>query len=270
MNSAPQSLSSSFAWVDHIPVIWFEPHARHLRRRLIIYLPPFSRTKELLIPYLQDLAVAGFIALSLDPWQHGERGTESETEIGTRVFGNFRRHMWPILGQTTLDVLRVIDWAVTTLHVEPHISIAGLSMGGDIAVATAGLDHRIERVAAVIATPDWLRPGMQDLFNPGMLLPPGEPDAYAQYFYDHLNPLTHLAAFGHGPTIHFVCGEQDTHVPPDAALRFQTALREASPAAGDHVQVTLLPGLGHMDFSDPQPWWSDCLAWLTRAAEERF
>jgi dienelactone hydrolase len=270
MKSAPQSLSSSSAWVDHIPVIWFEPHARHLRRHLIIYLPPFSRTKELLIPFLQDLAAAGFVALSLDPWQHGERGKESETEIGTRVFGNFRRHMWPILGQTTLDVLRVIDWAVTTLHVEPHISIAGLSMGGDIAVAAAGLDHRIERVAAVIATPDWLRPGMQDLFNPGVLLPPGEPDAYAQYFYDHLNPLTHLAAFGHGPAIHFVCGEQDTHVPPASALRFQTALQEASPAAGDHVQVTLLPGLGHLDFSDPHPWWSDCLAWLTRAAEERF
>ncbi len=74
-------------------------------------------------------------------------------------------------------------------------------MGGDIAVAAAGLDHRVERVAAIIATPDWLRPGMQDLFNPGTVLPPGEPDAYAQYFYDHLNPLTHLAAFVHGPAI---------------------------------------------------------------------
>ena len=265
MSSAPQSLSSSSAWVDHIPVIWFEPETRRLRRQLIIYLPPFSGTKELMIPYLQDLAVAGFVALSLDPWQHGERGTESRTEIGERVFGNFRRHMWPILGQTTLDVLRVIDWAVATLHVEPHISIGGLSMGGDIAVATAGLDHRIERVVAVIATPDWLRPGMQDLSNSTTLLPPGEPDAYAQYFYDHLNPLTHLATFAHGPATHFVCGEQDTHVPPDGALRFQRALREAYPVAGDHTQVTLLPGLGHMDFRDPKPWWSDCLAWLTRA-----
>ncbi len=81
------------------------------------------------------------------------------------------------------------------------LSVGGLSMGGDIAVAAAGLDHRVERVAAIIATPDWLRPGMQDLFNPGTVLPPGEPDAYAQYFYDHLNPLTHLAAFVHGPAI---------------------------------------------------------------------
>ena len=265
MSSTQKSLSSSSAWVDHIPVIWFEQEGRHLRRQLIIYLPPFSGTKELMISYLQDLATAGFVALSFDPWQHGERGTESRTEISTRVFGNFRRHMWPILGQTTLDMLRIVDWAVATLDVEPHVYTGGLSMGGDITVAAAGIDHRIERVAATIATPDWLRPGMQDLSNPGTLLPPGESDAYAQYFYDHLNPLTHLAAFAHGPAIRFVCGEQDTHVPPDGALRFQAALREAYPVVGEHVQVELVPGLGHMDFVNPQPWWSDSLAWLTQA-----
>lgn len=265
MSNAPPSPTSSSALVDYIPVIWFEPQTHRPTRHLILYLPPFSGTKELIIPYLQQLAAAGFVALSFDPWQHGERGTESQTEIRTRVFGNFRRHMWPILGQTTLDLLRIIDWAVATLDVEPHISVGGLSMGGDIAVAAAGLDHRVERVAAIIATPDWLRPGMHDLSNLGNVLPPGEPDAYAQYFYDHLNPLTHLATFAHGPAIHFVCGERDTHVPPDGALRFQAALREAYPVAGDHVQVNLVPGLGHLDFMDPKPWWSDCFTWLIHA-----
>jgi alpha-beta hydrolase superfamily lysophospholipase len=154
---------------------------------------------------------------------------------------------------------------VATLHIEPHIFMSGLSMGGDIAIAAAGIDHRIEWIAAVIATPDWLRPGMQDVFNPGTLLPPGEPDTYAQYFYAHLNPLTHLAAFAHGPAINFVCGERDTHVPPDGALRFQAALRRAYPAAADRVQVNIIPGLGHRDFLDPKLWWRDCLAWLTRA-----
>lgn len=265
MSSSPQSSTSSSALVDRIPVIWFEPQTRRPTRQLMIFLPPLGGSKELVVPYLQDLADAGFVALSFDPWQHGERSTESQMEIWTRVFGNFRRHMWPILGQTTLDLLRIIDWAVVTLDVEPHIFLGGLSMGGDIAVAAAGLDHRIERVVAIIATPDWLRPGMQDLSKPGTILPPGEPDAYAQYFYDHLNPLTHLVAFAHGPAIHFVCGEQDTHVPSDGAFRFQTALREAYPVAGDHVQVTLVPGLGHMDFAKSKPWWSDCLGWLTHS-----
>ena len=265
MSNASQTLSSSSAWVDHIPVLWVEPQVQRPERQLIIFLPPFTGTKEQMLPYLQDLAGAGFVALSLDSWQHGERGTESQMEIGQRVFGNIRRHMWPILGQTTIDVLRVIDWAIATLHVEARIFIGGLSMGGDIAVAAAGLDHRIERVAATIATPDWLRPGMHDLFKPDTLLPTGAPDAYARYFYDQLNPLTHLSAFAHGPAIRFFCGEQDTHVPAAGALRFQSELRVAYPAAGEQVQVTLLPGVGHMDFTSSPTWWSDCQAWLTRA-----
>jgi len=48
------------------------------------------------------------VALSFDPWQHGERGRETRDELAGRVFGAFRRHMWPILGHTTLDALRVL------------------------------------------------------------------------------------------------------------------------------------------------------------------
>jgi dienelactone hydrolase len=265
MNNASQSPSSSSAWVDHIPVLWLEPHVRRPVRQLVLFLTYLSGSKEQTIPFLQDIAAAGFVALSFDPWQHGERGTESRQERMTRVFGNFRRHMWPILGQTTLDMLRVIDWAMATLDVNPRVYAGGISMGGDIAVAAAGIDHRIERVAAIVATPDWLRPGMQDLSNPGTLLPPGQPDAYAQYFYDHLNPLTHLAAYAHGPAIHFVCGEKDNHVPPDGALRFQAALRETYPAAADRMQVNFMPGMGHLDVLNTKLWWPDCLAWLTRA-----
>jgi len=143
--------------------------------------------------------------------------------------------------------------------------MGGISMGGDIAIAAAGIDHRIERAAAIVATPDWLRPGMQDIRNPGILLPSGEPDAYAQYFYDHLNPLTHLTTYAHGPDINFVCGEKDTHVPPDGALRFQSALREAYPSKIDRVLVKLIPGMGHM--LDSKLWWPDCFAWLTHAAK---
>lgn len=266
MSSAPQFPDSLHTWIDHIPITWFEPQADRPTRRLVVYVPPFNGSKEAMLPYLQDLARAGFVALSLDPWQHGERGSESAEEIGQRVFGNFRRYMWPILGQTTLDLLRVLDWAVATLHVEPVFSVGGLSMGGDIAVAAAGLDRRIERVAAVVATPDWQRPGMQDFS--GSLLPPGTPDAYARYFYGLLNPLTHLVAYAHGPAIYFICGERDTHVPPDGAQRFQAALREVFPSAGENIQISLIPGLGHMDFVRPEPWWPDCLAWLTRTGRQ--
>jgi hypothetical protein len=118
-------------------------------------------------------------------------------------------------------------------------------MGGGIAVVAAGIDHRIERVAAVVATPDWLRPGLHDAFNPERVSKHGERDVCAQYSYDLPNPLTHLDAYARGPAIHFVCGEHDTHVPSDGALRFLSAWREAHRGAADRGQVTMIPGLRH-------------------------
>jgi dienelactone hydrolase len=262
MSEASANLTTISTLVDHIPVLWCAPTLPSSRTKLVIWLNGLSGTKEQMLPYLQDLAGAGYTALSFDAWQHGARGAEAPAGLATRVFGNFRHAMWPILGQTTLDTLRVIDWAVRALDVEPNIFMGGISMGGDISVAAAGIDHRIQRVAAIVATPDWLRPGMQDLFLPGTLLSPGVPDAYAQYFYDHLNPLTHLDAYAHGPAITFECAANDTHVPPDGALRFQAALREHAPASANRIRVNLVPGTGHMDAREP-PFWQHCLAWFS-------
>lgn len=141
-----------------------EPPEAIRNGQLVLLLPNFSGTKDQLTPMLEELAGAGFVALSFDPWQHGERGTESRDEMLARVFGAFRRHMWPILDQTTLDGLRVVDWAVSTFGADVTRG-GGLSMGGDVAVALAGLDRRVCRVAAVVATPDWLRPGMHDVYS---------------------------------------------------------------------------------------------------------
>jgi len=264
MNSVPPGRAGTSLWVDHIPVLWMNPAVRHPGRQLVVCLPGLSGTKESMAPFLNDLAAAGLFALSLDPWQHGERSTETREQISQRVFGNFRRHFWPILGNTALDTLRVIDWAVATLEAEPPVYLLGTSMGGDIAVAAAGLDHRIMRVATVASTPDWLRPGMRGPGRPETPMPQGEPDGYAQYFYDHLDPLTHLDSYVHGPAIRFVCGEQDDHVRPDGALRFQRALGEKHPSAAGKVEASLIPGKGHMDLVDPGLWWPGLLEWLTR------
>jgi dienelactone hydrolase len=241
-------------WVDHIPVLWLEPAKQRPSRQLVLVVTGLGGTKEGTLPLLKDITEAGFVALSLDPWQHGERAVEPLDQLGKRVFSNFRKYFWPILGQTALDIMRVIDWAIDTLKVSPSVYMVGTSMGGDIAVTATGIDHRIERVATVVTSPDWLRPGMRGL--------PGEPDAYAQYFYDHLNPLTHLEAYAHGPAISIVVGEQDTDVPPGGALRFQKALRETYPVAGERVRVKVIPGKNHFDFVAPDLWWAKSLAWL--------
>lgn len=109
MSSVADELSGESGWVEHIPVRWIKPTARSGPSRLIIFLPHFSGTKEQTTGFLRDLAREDFVALSFDPWQHGERGMETSAQMLERVFGAFRKRMWPILGQTTLDTLRVIE-----------------------------------------------------------------------------------------------------------------------------------------------------------------
>ncbi|WP_017815036.1 alpha/beta hydrolase [Paenibacillus shenyangensis] len=263
--SEQQSIVTRSTWVDHIPVLWSEPEISPSRRQLIILLHPFNGSKETMQPMLEELAGLGFIAVSLDAWQHGERSLKDEEDLFGRVFGNFRRYMWPILGQTTVDTLRVVDWAIHELQVDPYVQIGGLSMGGDIAVAAAGIDSRIHKVAAVVATPDWLRPGMEDIRQPGTPVPAGEPDAYAAYWYNQLNPLTHLPAYNHHPAIHFICGEEDTHVPPDGALRFQAEMADMYQDHRNTVAVTLIPNMGHRESAQYDLWWPECREWLIQS-----
>jgi dienelactone hydrolase len=258
MDETLQQLPVEAADVDGIPVIWVGPQQDIAPRRLVIFLNGFSGLKEGVELYLQDLAQAGFVGLSFDLWQHGPRGSETTEQLAARVFGNFRRYMWPIIGQTALDATRIMDWATEQLGVAPEVAMGGISLGGDISLAAAGLDTRIRRVAAIIATPDWLRPGMQR-GDPPEVLPPGMPDTYARFFYNQLNPITHLEAFAHRPALTFELGADDTHVPPEASLRFEAALRQRYLGYGDDLRVTLHLGCGHEVIS---AMWENCLAWF--------
>lgn len=252
MSQASTDQPISRTWIDHIPVIWTHPGLAGSQRTLVVWLPGLGGNKEQMEPRVREIAARGFVALSYDPWQHGERATEAPDELIPRVFGNFRRHMWPILAHTAEDALRVLDWAIAELGVEPKARMGGISMGGDVSVAAAGLDSRIERVAAGIATADWLRPGTN--------VPPGQADAYARLKYDACNPHTHLARYEHCPAITFECGALDDHVPPDGALRFRDALTRTYSASPDRLRVNLHQGVGH-EFTDEM--WSNCVQWLT-------
>jgi dienelactone hydrolase len=254
--------ATSNATVDHIPVVWSAPMQRRVGAPLALWLPALGIDKGWVEPFLGELAEAGFVAVSFDPWQHGERGSESPDQIRQRVFGAYRRHKWPILGLSTLDALRVIDWATDTLGGGPTVVAGGISMGGEVAATLAGIDRRVERVAAIVASPDWTSPGMHGFDDPATLLEQGEADAYAQWFYDHLDPLTHLDAYARAPWIAFECGGADPHVPAEGALRFQAALRAEHPVAGERVRVTVHPGVSHLDGLRSPELHQRCLKWL--------
>lgn len=84
--------------VDDIPVLVAEPDPGSRNGRLALWMHFLSGNKEAMEPFLLRLAESGFVAVSLDAWQHGARTQEGQFEILNRCFAHFRRHVWPILG----------------------------------------------------------------------------------------------------------------------------------------------------------------------------
>jgi dienelactone hydrolase len=213
---------------------------------------------------LTRLADAGFFAVSFDPSQHGDRSVETTARLRDRMIGAFRREMWPVIGQSTLDALCVLDWITAEHDVSPDGVVAGgLSMGGDICVALAGIDHRVSRVAAVGATPDWTRPGMRHLDAGAALVDQGVPGTYGRWLYAQLNPMTNLEHFAREPAILFESGQDDLHVPVEAAHRFAAALTAHSPGAAASITVRVAEGLTHIATLGDQGVTDRCVAWLS-------
>ena len=144
--------------VDGIPVRWAAAGAPV---GLALWLTHLGGSAEQTQPMLTQLAGRGLLAVSFDPPGHGRRGDGRDAmEMGREVLGAFRRRMWPLAGHAVLELLWVLDWADEEFGIVRSRVAGGVSMGGDIAVALAGIDRRITRVAALVASPDWTRPGM--------------------------------------------------------------------------------------------------------------
>ncbi|MBT2523216.1 hypothetical protein [Arthrobacter sp. ISL-28] len=248
--------------VDGVPVAYSAPASMTTGPRLAIWLPFLGGTKETTFPVLEKLSEQGFFALSLDPWQHGERATEPAKELMTQVFDGFRERMWPILGLTALDAYRVADWAISTHGLANHYVAGGVSMGGDIAVALAGADIRVTRVAAIVATPDWTRPGMTRVGERENMIEQGDPTAFGQWLYSRLDPASNLPAYARAPAISFELGAADTHVPPTGASRFREALGTTFPKAADAIRITVHDGLDHLEAARSPDLQNRAVTWL--------
>jgi dienelactone hydrolase len=248
------------ASVAGIPVLWEEAHG-NAERKLVIWLPGFTDDKESARENLSELATAGYVALSFDPVDHGERSHRSDRAIVDPTSGRFRsatdgkvyRHFWSILAETAEEVPLMIDWAVANLGVAPEVGIGGKSMGGDIAVTAAGLEPRIGVVAACIATADWLKPGSIYQLN--------APNPIIQAQYERYNPLTNLMDYQHCPAISFQCGADDMMVPPDGAAHFVQALAPTYATCPEKLALVLEAGVAHQL---TQSMWLNSIQWFKR------
>lgn len=263
MDAIVEGIKVKKVLIEDIPVIYIEPNNTN-KNKMALFLGGLGSTKESLISYLNDIANSGYYAFSFDNYGHGERGTETRNEIFARVFGNMRKHGWKILGNTVIDSLKVIDWAIESLHLDSKIYMGGISMGGDISIAAAGVDKRIKRVAGIVCTPDWLRPGMHEVVNPNVLMDPGKPDDISQVLYDKYNPITHLDRYIYGPEIKVIVGEKDNHIPPENIERFKKELRKLSSFDTNKIEIEYIRGQNsnHIDvLKRKDEWWPSLLNW---------
>lgn len=232
--------------VGEVPVALCQPPKSTANGSLAIWIPYLGGNRKTGIKELQMLAEAGYFAISLDPYLHGDRKQAKSPSVRTLVFKEFKANMWPILGITTLDTFRVIDWVINKFNLNDKVVAGGLSMGGDIAIALSGIDKRIKRVSAVAASPDWLRPGMTDVFDSNKLIDQGKSTPFGEWLYDHLNPLTHIQAYSHLPKIHFELGENDTHISSKHTLKFKKAFDKAFPKSTKTISININSGYKHL------------------------
>lgn len=251
--------------VDGIPAIWMPPQVDADRRTLAVWLTGLSGWKELTVPTLERFAELGFFALSIDAFEHGERLRDSREQLAQRADTAFRRTMWPTLGRTVLDVMHVAYWVIDTYDLGASIVAGGVSMGGDIAVALAGIDHRVTRVAAIAATPDWARPGMRRATDPFDVVAQGLQSAEGALLRRWLDPAQHPDRFARRPAVAFELGGDDCHIPAEHAKAFARAVADVDHAAMRRIVVTVHPGLDHAQSTSDPLLLERAIAWMARS-----
>ncbi len=251
--------------VDGIPMVLVTPDDE-IRGDVVLWMSHLGGSAQQTMPMLEHFAAAGYPAVSFDAVGHGSRGSGDPWTFATDVLAAFRRRMWPILGQTTLEAMRVLTWAQEQTGVAGDALAGGVSMGGDAAVALAGIDGRVRRVATVGSTPNWSRPDMRELGDATAVIDQGDADPYSQWFADHLDPSQHLERYLRGAAITFELGEADHHVPSENARAFMNELRQMDPAAGARMRVHTYPGLDHLAVTTNDAALTAAAGWLMTEA----
>ena len=132
---------------QRVPGILLKQTKSNGRRPVVIALHGTGGNKEGQLPFLKELASAGFIAVAIDGRYHGERtrassGSVEYVEAILRAFRTGKEH--PFLYDTAWDVIRLIDYLETRSDVDAkRIGVIGFSKGGMETYLAAAVDPRI-------------------------------------------------------------------------------------------------------------------------------
>ena len=132
---------------NRVPAILVKAAGSSGRRPVVIALHGTGGKKEDEIPFMNELARAGFVAVAIDGRYHGARTksakrSEDYVDAILRTFRGGKEH--PFFYDTAWDVMRLVDYLETRDDVDPkRIGIFGISKGGIEAYLAAAADPRI-------------------------------------------------------------------------------------------------------------------------------
>jgi uncharacterized protein len=211
----------------------------------VLFYHGFGGTKERPEAYLNALAEAGFLAVSLDAVGHGERRYPDfevifDNKRWDTEFEEVETHFLKVLDDTAAEVPAIVDdllardWAQAD-----RVGVAGRSLGGNIAFASVLADSRVRAAVSVVGSPEWTLPR------------PHSPHHHPGRFF----PAAVLAQ----------AAEFDEHCPPGEVGAFFAALEPWYAPEPARIEYVEYRGVGH--FLTPELDAESCramVAWFRR------
>jgi len=143
---------------ERVPALAVKPEGMTGRMPAVIVLHGTGGRKEMMWPWLEQLAHRGFVAIAIDGRAHGERGGP----IGAKAYNEAITRAWrskpdepqghPFYYDTCWDIWRTIDYLQTRPDVDPdRIGMIGVSKGGIETWLAGAVDDRIKVAVPAIA-----------------------------------------------------------------------------------------------------------------------
>jgi hypothetical protein len=236
--------------VDGIPLRTYAAAGRSRPGAAVLFYHGLRASAEANDREARALAAAGLTAILPDAPHHGARHSEVLAAMPDALTLEGHRVLLRILREARAEVPRLVDHALAVGH--SRVAIAGVSMGGFIALAGATVEPRLAAIVSILGSPDWT--------PRGGIVPPDLEEAVAE------SPHLRLGTFPPRPLL-LLNGGRDENVPPAPARALAAALAPLYAGAGAGPLVHHeYPDASH--FVDEEVWadlWSRAEAFLVEA-----
>ncbi|MDX2175645.1 MAG: alpha/beta fold hydrolase [Candidatus Sumerlaeia bacterium] len=206
-----------------------EGGARDAARRgtVLMYHGLWSH-KDANLAELEALARAGFLAVGVDQWGHGERSTEETRRHLDPEAPDFRERFHDAIRRGAAEIPGLLNELIAERAAyEDRLGVCGISMGGHLAYQALVIEPRFKAAVAVLGSPRWNDP-----------LP---------------SPADRIERF-RAPALLSQTAGRDDLVPPDRARDFHRSLAEQFGDPDRHAYIEY-PESGHMMRGDD---WAEC------------